>query len=153
MILLVTPAGFAPVLRHARTLITGTARANVEFPEGVESVRQLEAPELSKMAQDGYPLPAAARALVVTYRAVQAVKRQEAARIAKRRERAAERAQAVRDAKREAVEQEKRRQREADAKAKRAAFGKQGSQLLGTGLLPAPVSAATKVWDGSAPWN
>jgi hypothetical protein len=154
VILLVTPVGFAPVLRHASTLKTGAERAAVEFTKGVESVRQLEAPELSKMAEAGFPLPAAARALVVTYRAVQAVKRQEAARIAKRRERAAEKAQAVRDAKREEAEQVKRRARDAAREARTAAARREAKRRLNeeasSKALSVPLESA---WDGaSAPW-
>jgi hypothetical protein len=148
VILLVTPVGFAPVMRHARTLITGTARANVEFAKGVESVRQLEAPELSKMAEEGYPLQAAARALVVTYRAVQTVMRQEAARIAKRRERVAEKAQSARDAKREEAEREKRRVRAEKAseakKAKKAEARQTAAPCAGLDETPSD--------HGTAPW-
>jgi hypothetical protein len=154
VILLVTPVGSAPVLRQASTLKTGTTRALGEFPKGVESVRQLEAPELSKMAEKGYPLPAGARALVVTYRAVQAVKRQEAARIAKRRERAAEKAQAVRDAKREGAEQEKRRARDAAKKARTAAARREAKGRLNGEASSSALSVLSEsAWDGaSAPW-
>ncbi len=155
VILLVAPIGLAPVLRQASSIKAGTARASVEFPSGVKSVRQLEAPELSKMAEAGYPLPAAARARVVTYRAVQAVKRQEAARIAKRRERVAEKAQAVRDGKGEAAERVKRKARDAAmierkaAARRRKAQGKP-SEEASPATLPLPLESS---WDGaSAPW-
>lgn len=144
MILLVTSLGRAPVVRQALNMKAGIARAAVEFPLGVESVRRIEAPELSDMAQAGYALPSAARALVETYRAVQTVKRQEAARMAKLREKM----QAVRDAKREAAEPEKRKVREQNAKAKKANDRARTALVSSTA---AAVPRAVEHWDGASP--
>ena len=87
-----TPRGLAPVFRHAPSMKSATARADKEFPEGIESLRVLLAPQLSKLAESEVMLPASARVTLAAYTAVEAAKRQAATAAAKRDRKAAERA-------------------------------------------------------------
>lgn len=66
---------------------TATGRASNEFRGGVLKVTLIGPAELSKLAAEGYRLPAAARAPVAAWRCRHAVKRAAAKRSAAKRQR------------------------------------------------------------------
>jgi hypothetical protein len=65
---LVKPVGKTACLRQAGSLARAAKRAAKEFPAGVETVRLVQAGELTDMAASGTPLPPAARRIVKAHR-------------------------------------------------------------------------------------
>lgn len=156
----VVPVGGAPCVRQAGTVAAAAARALREHPAGLQSVELLHPAELVKLVAEGWPLPAAARALAGAHAAAQKSKGREAARKAAARNAAREaaavtkekllaQARAEKEKRRALLQAERRREKlRVQREARRAAeVSATASPMLAS--LPLPESMAD---DTSAPW-